>query len=263
MALTNSVSTYFGVFDAGGNLRISGPVACDAKSPTLLEVSPLLVRSQASRGSLVILSPPRHLSGALMLLNLSREPRLSKARTSCLARSAKHCAVHMSAVKPSSAAVQAAWYFTCLATKDAENGLLGTPWVDKVRAPGRGPERRRGAGGGPAGSGGAEEGRPGMRTRGSGQGASGSKRAGSTKEPSGGKRGGGSGGHKQCSPESLTLKESSLMPVQDIETEEPGSLKLQANTGLAAAAQGFRVKDVYAQVGRGSLASVYAARQAP
>ena len=42
MALTNSVSTYFGVFDADGNLHISGPVACDAKSPTLLEVSPSL-----------------------------------------------------------------------------------------------------------------------------------------------------------------------------------------------------------------------------
>ena len=42
MALTNSVSMYFGVFDADGNLRISEAVACDAESPTLLEVSPSL-----------------------------------------------------------------------------------------------------------------------------------------------------------------------------------------------------------------------------
>ena len=166
----------------------------------------------------------------------------------------------LSAVKPSSAAVQAAWYFTCLATKDAEAGLLGRPWVDKVRNPEKGPESGRGAGGGPAGSSGAEGSGPGA--RGSGQGASGSKRAGSTKEASGGKRGSSSAGHKERSSDSLPLKDLCLMPAQNTEAEEPGSWKIRANTGLAAAAQGFRVENVYAQVGCGSLANVYAARQA-
>ena len=117
--------------------------------------------------------------------------------------------------------------------------------------------------------------RSGRQARGSGEASGGnsrgSKRSASARSADPGKHGGSSAHSKMRSPGLVTSKREQCTYTGHVQVEldaeakellELGSWRVGTSTGPAAAARAFSIADLYTQVGRRSLASVYAARHA-